>query len=247
MQSEPERSFTVTPRHVAIIMDGNGRWADAQNLPRIEGHRNGAKSVRVAIQIAIKYSIRYLTLYGFSSENWSRPHDEVADLMCLLQRYLKSEITELHQNGIRLRIIGNRDDLSSEIVTLIEDSENKTVENKNLDLIIALSYGGRNEITKAAKRLAEKVQNGIIHPNQISENIFARQLYTSDITDPDLLIRTSGEKRLSNFLLWQSAYSELYFTPVHWPDLQMEQINEALNEFTNRKRRFGSLAKDSKT
>ena len=240
MQSEPERSFTVTPRHVAIIMDGNGRWAEAQNLPRIEGHRNGAKSVRVAIQSSIKYSIRYLTLYGFSSENWSRPHDEVADLMGLLQRYLKSEITELHQNGIRLRIIGNRDDLSSDIVMLIEDSENKTVENKKLDLIIALSYGGRNEITEAAKRLAEKVKNGIIRPNQISEKIFARQLYTPDIPDPDLLIRTSGEKRLSNFLLWQIAYSELVFIDTLWPDFSESDFLSALVEFEGRERRYGA-------
>ena len=240
MQSEPERSFNVTPKHVAIIMDGNGRWAEAKNLPRIEGHRNGAKSVRIAIQSSIKYSIRYLTLYGFSSENWSRPHDEVADLMGLLERYLKSEIAELHQNGIRLRIIGNRDDLSSDIVTLIEDSENKTIKNKKLDLIIALSYGGRNEITVAAKRLAESVENGIIRPNQISEEIFARQLYTSDIPDPDLLIRTSGEKRLSNFLLWQVAYSELVFIDTLWPDFSEIDFSNALAEFEGRERRYGA-------
>ena len=195
----------------------------------------------IAIQNSIKYSIRYLTLYGFSSENWSRPHNEVADLMGLLQRYLKSEITELHQNGIRLRIIGNRDDLSSDIVTLIEDSENKTVENKKLDLIIALSYGGRNEITEAAKRLAEKVKNGIIRPNQISEKIFARQLYTSDIPDPDLLIRTSGEKRLSNFLLWQIAYSELVFIDTLWPDFSEGDFLSALVEFEGRERRYGAV------
>jgi len=240
VQSEPERSFNVTPKHVAIIMDGNGRWAEAKNLPRIEGHRNGAKSVRIAIQSSIKYSIRYLTLYGFSSENWSRPHDEVADLMGLLERYLKSEIAELHQNGIRLRIIGNRDDLSSDIVTLIEDSENKTIKNKKLDLIIALSYGGRNEITVAAKRLAESVENGIIRPNQISEEIFARQLYTSDIPDPDLLIRTSGEKRLSNFLLWQVAYSELVFIDTLWPDFSEIDFSNALAEFEGRERRYGA-------
>ena len=240
MQSEPERRFTVTPKHVAIIMDGNGRWAESRNLPRIEGHRHGANSVRVAIHSSIKYSIRYLTLYGFSSENWSRPQDEVADLMGLLQRYLRSEIDELHQNGIRLRIIGNRDDLDSDIVTLIEDSENRTIENNKLDLIIALSYGGRNEIIGAAKRLSKDVKTGILRPNEITEKLFASQLYASDVPDPDLLIRTSGEKRLSNFLLWQLAYSELVFIDTLWPDFSENDFLDALLDFEGRERRYGA-------
>jgi len=223
-------------------MDGNGRWAEAQKLPRIEGHRHGAESVRVAIESSIKYGIRYLTLYSFSSENWGRPENEIADLMSLLRHYLKSEITKLHENGIKLRFIGNRDDLSTDIVELIEDAEIQTANNETLDLIIALSYGGRNEITAAAKKIAEKVKSGVLNPNEITEKIFSDQLDAPDVPDPDMLIRTSGEMRLSNFLLWQTAYSELIFMDTLWPDFSEKDFLRALLEFNSRDRRFGAVA-----
>ncbi|MEE2745287.1 MAG: isoprenyl transferase [Pseudomonadota bacterium] len=239
-RTESESKIIASPCHVAIIMDGNGRWAQARGLPKIEGHRHGADSVRTAIRCSVKYKVRYLTLYSFSSENWGRPEHEVADLMSLLQRYLRSEIADLHQNGIRLRVIGNRKDLSPEIVTLIENGENYTANNQTLDLIIALSYGGRNEITMAAKRLANNVKRGILDPNEITEEAFSNQLDTRDIPDPDLLIRTSGEKRVSNFLLWQLAYSELVFIDTLWPDFSERDFSMALLEFEKRERRFGA-------
>ncbi len=229
-----------TPIHVAIIMDGNGRWAQARGLPRIEGHNHGAESVRTAIKSSIKFGVRYLTLYSFSSENWKRPKHEVSDLMGLLRRYLKSEISELYQEGIRLRVIGDRRELSADIVSLIEESEEYTKENQTLDLIIALSYGGRDEITMAARDLAKNVQKGFIDPEDITDEIFSNQLYTRYIPDPDLLIRTSGEKRVSNFLLWQLAYAELVFIDTLWPDFSEEDFASALAEFKTRERRFGA-------
>ena len=241
---EPVKTETVSevssPLHLAIIMDGNGRWAQARGLPRIEGHRHGAKSVRTAIECSVKYGIRYLTLYSFSSENWNRPQNEVEDLMGLLRRYLRSEIAELQQNGIRLRVIGNRGELSPDIVALIEESENCTAGNRALDLTIAVSYGGRSEITAAAKRLAKKVYHGALDPTQITEDMFSGQLDTRDIPDPDLLIRTSGEQRVSNFLLWQLAYSELIFIDTLWPDFSERDFRTALSEFEKRERRFGA-------
>ncbi len=230
------------PRHIAIIMDGNGRWARARGLPRIEGHRRGAESVRTAIESSVKYGVRYLTLYSFSSENWSRPKQEVDDLMGLLRRYLRSEIADLHKNGVRLRVIGNRSDLSSDIVQLIEESEAYTAENTTLDLIIALSYGGRAEITNAARSIAEKVKAGELEPEEVTEPLFEDYLETADIPDPDLLIRTSGEQRISNFLLWQLAYAEFVFLDCNWPDFSEQHFLEALGTFSHRERRFGATS-----
>ncbi|MDG2032951.1 MAG: isoprenyl transferase [Rhodospirillales bacterium] len=229
-----------SPRHVAIIMDGNGRWARSRGLPKIEGHRQGTEAVRTAIEASIQTGVRYLTLYGFSSENWNRPRREVDDLMGLLRRYLRSEIAELHQNNIRLRVIGDRTQLSGDIVRLIEESEAQTAGNIKLDLILALSYGGRDEITAAARRLGEKVQSGELAPDGITGDEFAKCLETADIPDPDLLIRTSGEKRISNFLLWQLAYAEFVFLDALWPEFTAEHFTQALSEFGLRDRRFGA-------
>jgi len=228
------------PTHIAIIMDGNGRWAEARRLPRIEGHRRGAESVRTAIECAVKYGVRYLTLYSFSSENWKRPAQEVGDLMGLLRRYLRSEIADLHKNGVRLRIIGDRSELASDIVELIEYSESYTKNNDQLDLIIALSYGGRAEITSAMKLLAGEVAAGTLSPDDITEESVASRLETSGIPDPDLLIRTSGEMRISNFLLWQLAYAEFVFLDTLWPDFSEEDFQSAIAEFHRRDRRFGA-------
>ena len=196
--------------------------------------------MRTAIESAIKYGVRYLTLYSFSSENWKRPADEVSDLMGLLRRYLRSEIAELHKNGVRLRVIGERFDLSADIVDLIEECEKRTAGNTRLDLIIALSYGGRTEIANAAKVIAEKTKAGEITPDQIDENLLESYLETSGIPDPDLLIRTSGEKRISNFLLWQLAYAEFIFLDTLWPDFTQEDFYSAISEYGRRERRFGA-------
>ncbi len=230
----------LPPNHVAIIMDGNGRWARARGLPNIEGHRQGAEAVRAATEAAIRNSIRYLTLYGFSSENWNRPRGEVDSLMGLLRRYLRGEISELHKNGIRLRVIGDRTQLSDEIVRLIEKSEEQTAKNTELDLILALSYGGRDEITEAARRLSKKVLAGELTPDSITGDEFAICLETADIPDPDLLIRTSGEKRISNFLLWQLAYAEFVFLDTLWPEFSGQHFKQALSEFWSRERRYGA-------
>ena len=230
----------VIPSHIAIIIDGNGRWAKARGLPRIAGHKEGAGAVRMAIESAIKYGVRYLTLFSFSSENWKRPIDEVNDLMGLLRRYLRSEIAELHKNGVRLRVIGDRLDLSADIINLIEDCEKRTANNTTLDLIIALSYGSRNELTNAFKIIAEKIIVGDIKVDEINESTISSCLDTSDIPDPDLLIRTSGEKRVSNFLLWQLAYAELIFIDCLWPDFGEAEFENAIFEFSRRERRFGA-------
>ena len=234
------REERLPPNHVAIIMDGNGRWARARGLPKIEGHRQGTEAVREAIQAAIKNGVRYLTLYGFSSENWNRPREEVDDLMGLLRRFLRSEIAELHQNNIRFRVIGDRAQLSGDIVQLIEESETQTAGNTRLDLVLALSYGGRAEITAAARRLSERVKSGDLAPDCITGDEFAKYLETADIPDPDLLIRTSGEKRISNFLLWQLAYAEFVFLDALWPEFTTEHFSKALFEFGLRDRRFGA-------
>ena len=241
-EPSPQTNDLTIPTHVAIIMDGNGRWAKARGLPRIAGHKRGADSVRAAIESAIKYGVRYLTLYSFSSENWKRPEDEVNDLMGLLRRYLRSEIAELHKNGVRLQVIGERSDLSNDIVDLIEDCEALTAQNTTLDLIIALSYGGRMEIANAAKILAEKSVAGEINSDDINETLFELYLDTSGIPDPDLLIRTSGEKRISNFLLWQLAYAELVFLDSLWPDFNEEEFALAISEFSRRERRYGATS-----
>lgn len=236
---QPQDPDRQVPRHVAIIMDGNGRWARARGLPRVAGHRKGAEAVRTTIRAAIEAGVEFLTLYGFSSENWKRPASEVSDLMGLLRLYLRSEIASLHENGVRLSIIGDRERLAPDIVSLIEEAESLTAGNRRLVLTMALSYGGRAEIAAAARRLAERVKAGDLDPAAIDEDAFAGQLFTRDIPDPDVLIRTSGEKRISNFLLWQSAYTEFLFVDTLWPDFGQADFNEALGEFRRRERRYG--------
>ncbi|NQV54322.1 MAG: isoprenyl transferase [Rhodospirillales bacterium] len=240
MKPAPSLNTPPPPTHVAIIMDGNGRWAKAKGLPRIEGHRRGADSVRSVIKCAIKYGVRYLTLYSFSSENWKRPAGEVEDLMGLLRRFLRSEIAGFLNNGIRLRVIGDRHALSPDIVKLIEESESRTADNDRLDLIVALSYGGRSEIVNAIRNICDKVAGGSLRADQIDEAEVERNLETSGIPDPDLLIRTSGEQRISNFLLWQLAYSEFVFLETLWPDFTENDFLAAIGEYQRRDRRFGA-------
>jgi undecaprenyl diphosphate synthase len=228
------------PRHIAIIMDGNGRWATARGLPRVIGHKNGAEALRRTIKAASALGVPYLTLFGFSSENWKRPPSEVSDLMGLLRHYLRGEIAELHQNGVRLRVIGDRARLATDIVTLIDNAELLTRANTGVNLTVALSYGGRAEIVAATQAVARKAAAGQIDPAAIDETMIARHLFTADLPDPDLLIRTSGEQRISNFLLWQCAYAELVFTPTLWPDFGRADLEQAIADFGCRERRYGA-------
>ena len=228
------------PVHIAIIMDGNGRWAQARGLPRTEGHRRGAGSVRRTVECAIASGVSYLTLFGFSSENWKRPASEVKDLMGLLRYYLKSEIKELDEQGVRLQVIGDRAGLAPDIVSLIEESEARTAKNSVLTLTVALNYGGRAEITAVARELARKVAAGELAADEIDEETFGRNLSTRDMPDPDLLIRTSGEQRISNFLLWQLAYSELVFVDTLWPEFSVKDFENAIAEYHGRERRYGA-------
>lgn len=230
------------PVHVAIIMDGNGRWAKARGLPRTAGHKRGADAVRASVESAVKQGIRYLTLYGFSSENWRRPLEEVNDLMGLLRVYLRKEIKFLDNNGVRFRVIGDRSQLAEDIQTLIKDAEAQTRANAKLELTIALSYGGRDEITRAARALAADAAAGKLDPATIDEDLFASRLYTADLPDPDLLIRTSGEQRISNFLPWQLAYAEFVFLPVYWPDFNHDQFVSAVADYRRRDRRYGTTS-----
>jgi undecaprenyl diphosphate synthase len=232
----------AAPLHVAIIMDGNGRWATARNLPRTAGHQRGADSVKTAIKSAVEMGVSYLTLYGFSQENWNRPEAEVNDLMGLLRFHLRGEIKYLSEKGVRFRAIGDRERLAPDIVTLIEDVEESTASNTRLSLTVALSYGGRSEISHAARQLAQQVKDGTLEPEDISETLFEQNLYTADIPDPDLLIRTSGEQRISNFLLWQLAYAEFVFIDKHWPDFSKEDFESAVREFQTRDRRYGTTS-----
>ena len=228
------------PRHIAIIMDGNGRWAQARGLPRIAGHRQGAEAVRRTVRAAGELGIPYLTLFGFSSENWKRPIEEVGDLMGLLRHYLRGEIAELHKNGVRLRVIGDLARLAPDIVTLIVNAEALTRDNPGVNLTIALSYGGRAEIVAAVRAIAAKAANGGLAPEAIDETAISRHLFTDGMPDPDLLIRTSGEQRISNFLLWQCAYSELVFTKTLWPDFGQADLVQAIADFGCRERRYGA-------
>jgi undecaprenyl diphosphate synthase len=228
------------PAHVAIIMDGNGRWAASRHLPKIAGHREGARAVRRTIRAAIETGVSWLTIYAFSSENWRRPAGEVLDLTGLLRQYLKSEIAELKENGVRLRIIGDRTRFDGEIQQDLAKAERDTAVNTRLNLTVALSYGARAEIVAAARALAEAVREGRLDAARIDEAAVASSLATAGIPDPDLIIRTSGEQRLSNFLLWQSAYAELVFLDVLWPDFGPEHFAAALGEYARRERRFGA-------
>lgn len=234
------------PVHVAIIMDGNGRWAKARGLPRTAGHKKGVEAVRRTVEAARELGLGYLTIFSFSSENWRRPEEEISDLMGLLRLYLRSEIAQLHKGGIRLRVIGERGRLSPDIVRLIENAEELTAGNRTMTLVVALSYGSRQEIVSAVRRLASEVKSGEIEPSDIDEQAFAARLFTADIPDPDLVIRTSGEQRLSNFLLWQSAYAEFVFTDTLWPDFTKRDLEAAIEEFHRRERRFGATTAGSR-
>ena len=241
MSAEPDRDIAGgSPRHVAIIMDGNGRWARARGLPRAAGHKAGADAVRRAVESARHFGVRYLTLFGFSSENWKRPADEINDLMGLLRLYLRSEIAELHKENVRLRFIGDRSRFAADIVALLRQAEERTAENTALDLIVALNYGSRNEIVEAARKLMEDALAGRIAPGEVDEARFEAQLSTFGTPDPDVVIRTSGEQRLSNFLLWQSAYAELVFLDIYWPDFFRTDFEHAIREFHRRERRYGA-------
>ena len=233
-------SARALPRHVAIIMDGNGRWARARGLPRIVGHRSGAEAARRTVEAAAELGIPYLTLFGFSSENWKRPSSEIHDLMSLLRHYLRGEIEELHRNGVRLKVIGQIAQFAPDIVRMIERAEAATRDNPRITLTIALSYGGRAEIVTAVRAIAEQVALGKLDPETVDEECIARHLFTSDMPDPDLLIRTSGEQRISNFLLWQCAYSELVFTKTLWPDFSKHDLDQAIADFCGRERRYGA-------
>jgi undecaprenyl diphosphate synthase len=229
------------PRHVAIIMDGNGRWAAARGLPRVEGHRRGVEALRKTVRAAGELGIGVLTIFSFSSENWSRPVSEIRDLMALLRRFIRNDLAELHKSNVHVRIIGERDDLSPDIRSLLEEAENLTRDNDGLTLVVAFNYGARQEIARAAQRLAAEVAEGRLSAGDITPELLGRHLDFPDLPDPDVIIRTSGEQRLSNFLLWQAAYSELVFVPVNWPDFDCAALEGAIAEYRRRERRFGGL------
>ena len=229
------------PRHVAIIMDGNGRWARKRNLPRTAGHEAGLQAARAITQECVRLGIKYLTLYAFSTENWKRPKQEVSFLMNLFYQSLQQVATELHNEDVRIRFIGNKDQLPAKLTALITEVEARTAQNKKLTLNLAINYGGRSEIIRAVRELVKKAQKEGLAPETITEEQFARFLFTTDQPDPDLLIRTSGEQRISNFMLWQTAYTELYFTPTLWPDFGPAEFRAALAAYKKRSRRFGGI------
>ena len=229
------------PKHLAIIMDGNGRWAKQRGLPRVEGHRNGVESVRAIVRSAGEVGVKYLTLYAFSVENWNRPKDEVDTLMKYLARFLKNEIGELNRNNVKLDAVGQIWRLPEAVQQQLEKTKAALSKNTGLTLVLALSYGARTEIIEAVRELAAKARSGTIDPAEINERVFSEHLYTRHYPDPDLLIRTSGEMRVSNFLLWQISYAEFVVTPVLWPDFRKAQLYEALEEYARRHRRFGGL------
>lgn len=230
------------PTHVAVIMDGNGRWAQARGLPRTAGHKQGAEAVRRTLIGAGELGIKYLTLFGFSAENWRRPESEISALMGLLRIYLRSEIAELHSRGARVRVIGDMSRFAPDITAMIAQAEDLTRHNTAINLTIALNYGGRQEITAAARTLAQEAVAGRLDPKAINETLFETCLTTAGMPDPDLLIRTSGELRISNFLLWQCAYAEMIFADTLWPDFDRHHLEEAIVEFNRRQRRFGAVA-----
>lgn len=227
------------PRHLAIIMDGNGRWAQARGMKRLDGHRAGAETVRDITRACRKLGIEYLTLYAFSTENWQRPRLEVEGLMLLLRNYLQNELDEMLKNGIRLRTLGDTGRLPRAVKSLLTETIAKTADNSEMVLSLALSYGGRSEIVNACRDLAGECIKGNLKPEDIDEEAFSRRLFTADMPDPDLLVRTGGDKRISNFLLWQIAYAELYITNKAWPDFKEDELKKALLDYQNRQRRFG--------
>ena len=238
-KAEPEVGAGPVPRHVAIIMDGNGRWAKKRGLPRVAGHRAGAEALRRTLKAAVRHGVEIVTVYAFSSENWRRSDEEIADLTGLMRFYLDRELAEIHGEGVRLRIIGNVDAFGPDLSKRLRAAVEQTKGNRRLTLVVALNYGSRAEIVAAARALAEKAKAGVIDPSAIDEAALAAELSTDGLPDPDLLIRTSGEIRLSNFLLWQSAYAELMFVDTLWPDFDDEVFAEALTRFAERDRRFG--------
>jgi undecaprenyl diphosphate synthase len=229
------------PMHVAIIMDGNGRWASARGLPRVEGHRRGVEALRRTVRAAGELGIRVLTLYSFSAENWSRPRNEILDLMNLLRRFVREDLAELHASNVRVRVIGERVGLDPDIANLLVEAEVLTARNDGLMLVVAFNYGARQEIARAVRELAAEVANGRLCAAAITPELIAERLDTADLPDPDLVIRTSGEQRLSNFLLWQAAYAELVFVPVLWPDFDRAALESAIAEYASRERRFGGV------
>lgn len=250
MSGNPERqadaeplaaSRTHVPRHVAFIMDGNGRWASSRGLTRTEGHRQGLEALRRVIRHCGKRGISIATIYSFSTENWSRPEPEVKFLMSLLRRFVQRDLSELHQQNIRIRIIGERQSLEPGILKLLQDAEDLTRDNTGMDLVVAFNYGARQEITSAVRKLGEKLAAGEIQPGDICEEAISAELDTAGLADPDLIVRTSGELRLSNFLLWQAAYSEFYFTELMWPDFDEAALDKALESFGARDRRYGGV------
>jgi undecaprenyl diphosphate synthase len=236
------RQLARIPEHVAIIMDGNGRWAQQRGLPRAMGHRKGVEAVRETVRAAGEVGVGYLTLFAFSSENWSRPEAEVSDLMGLLKAFIRRDLADLHGQNVRIRVIGSRENLRGDILPLLIEAEETTRHNTGLTLVIAFNYGARDEIARAARRLAEKVARGEIKAADIDARALDQSLDTTGIPDPDLLIRTSGEERLSNFLLWQAAYAELLFVPELWPDFTRDHFHAALETYARRDRRFGGVA-----
>ena len=241
MSQSAAPAFTV-PRHVAIIMDGNGRWAAARGLPRAEGHRRGVEALRRTIRAAGEIGIEVITIFSFSAENWSRPAAEIGELMGLLRRFIRNDLAELHKSNVRVRIIGERDGLDPDIGRLLVEAEELTQDNDGLTLVVAFNYGARQELMRAARRIAEAAAAGRISPADVTMDTVAGFLDAPDLPDPDLIIRTSGEQRLSNFLLWQSAYSELVFVPTYWPDFDRAALEAAIREYQQRERRFGGLA-----
>ena len=234
----------AAPTHVAIIMDGNGRWAQMRGFPRQEGHRRGLEALRRTIKNASEIGIRYLTLYSFSTENWRRPQAEVSFLMSLLKHFVEKDLAELNASGVRVRIIGGRDNLTPDLRHLVEHAEASTRHNSGLTLVVAFNYGSRDEIARATRQIALDVAEGRLQADAVDEALFSARLDTHDIPDPELLIRTSGECRISNFLLWQAAYAELVFTPVLWPDFDRADLDAAVAEFNRRERRFGGVTAD---
>ena len=240
MADEMPASETV-PEHVAVIMDGNGRWAKARGRPRAFGHSRGVEAVRNTVESAAEMGVKYLTLFSFSTENWNRPADEVGALFALMRRYVEADLKSLHARGVRIRIIGRRDDLDDDLKAIIKTAEDMTRENDRFNLTIAFNYGGRDEIVRAARKIAEASVRGALNPASIDDAMFADQLDTHDLPDVDLLVRTSGEQRISNFMLWQTAYAEIVFLEVLWPDFSTEHLRGALSQYQNRNRRYGGV------
>jgi undecaprenyl diphosphate synthase len=241
----PDAPSNGVPRHVAIIMDGNGRWARDRGLPRTAGHRQGLDALRQAVRTAAELGVSYLTIYSFSSENWSRPEAEVSFLLDLLRRFIRMDVADLHRQGVKITVIGDRANLDPSIVRLLEDAEALTAGNTGLRLVVAFNYGGRQELTRAMQVIARKVAEGKIDAGDVTTAVIANHLDTAGMPDPDLLIRTGGEQRLSNYLLWQCAYTEFVFTPEYWPDFTAEVFRRAVSEYASRERRFGGLKAQS--